>query len=289
MTGILLAACAACSGFAVFVVLNGWIGRWDERRGRERLEKIVRPSGSGFPSAENRTIGFVAARRALDSHLLRGYRTRLADWTRREASPEGSGPERILVLQAVAGLGAGALFAVLTGSLPAALAAVVVGAAIPALRLREKALLRERRILAGVPDALEGFALCVEAGLTLDQAMEHYHRDSGEGPLRDEFGKVLNATRAGSSRREALTALRDRLGLPDISLFVTTVVNAERTGAAVSGTLKRLSAILRDKQVQRAEKAVQEMPVKMLLPLVLCIMPVTFLVLFGPVVLQLFR
>jgi tight adherence protein C len=129
----------------------------------------------------------------------------------------------------------------------------------------------------------------VEAGLTLEQSFDQYHRNASPGPLRDEFSKVLQQTRTGSSRKEALGSFRDRLQLTDVSLFVTSVVHAEKSGAGIAHTLKQLSATLRDKQVQRAEKTVQELPVKMLMPLLFCIMPVTFLILFGPVVLQLIK
>ena len=74
--------------------------------------------------------------------------------------------------------------------------------------------------------------------------------------------------------------------MTDFSLFSTSVIQAERFGTGISKTLQQLSMTIRDKQSQRAEKAVQEMPVKLLFPLILFIMPVTFLIIFGPIVLQ---
>jgi tight adherence protein C len=79
------------------------------------------------------------------------------------------------------------------------------------------------------------------------------------------------------------------LALTDFSIFVSSVAQAERFGTGVARTLRQLSLTLRDKRTQKAEKEVQELPVKLLLPLILCIMPVTFLIIFGPVVLQFMR
>ena len=77
--------------------------------------------------------------------------------------------------------------------------------------------------------------------------------------------------------------------MTDYSLFCASLIQAERFGTGVSKILRQLSLTTRDKQTQRAEKTVQEMSVKMLVPLILFIMPVTFLIIFGPILLQFFR
>jgi tight adherence protein C len=98
---------------------------------------------------------------------------------------------------------------------------------------------------------------------------------------------VVQQVQAGSSRKDALVSLNQRLDLTDVALFASSVVHAEKAGTGVGTVLRRLGATLRDKQAQRAEKEVQELPVKLLLPLLLCIMPVTLLVLFAPILLRL--
>jgi tight adherence protein C len=97
---------------------------------------------------------------------------------------------------------------------------------------------------------------------------------------------MLEQTRSGSSRKMALEAVSSRLQLTDFSLFTTSLINAEKFGTGISKILRQLSLTMRDKQTQRAEKAVQELPVKLLFPLIFFIMPVTFLIIFGPIVLQ---
>jgi hypothetical protein len=144
---------------------------------------------------------------------------------------------------------------------------------LPILTLQDEARRREGRILRELPDALNPSSLCVEAGLTLDQAWAHYLEGREPHPWSEELSLVVRQVQAGSSRKDALAALSQRLDLTDVSLFVSSVTHAERTGTGVGATLRRLGATLRDKQTQRAEKAVQELPVKLLLPLLLCVMP----------------
>lgn len=197
-------------------------------------------------------------------------------------------PAQILGYQVLASISGAVVFGLLADSPFLALIAFVMGGALPLLWLRDNALRRERSLLRELPNSLEILSLCSEAGLSLEQALDQYLKNSKPGPLRDELSNVLQQARSGSSRKSALESVSLRLDLTDFSLFTTSLIQAERFGTGIAKTLRQLSITLRDKQTQRAEKAVQEMPVKMLLPLILFIMPVTFLIIFGPIVLQFF-
>jgi Flp pilus assembly protein TadB len=188
--------------------------------------------------------------------------------------------------QIIGSVGAALLFGLVSGSLELAALAFLIGAFLPVIWLRDKALAREAKVLAELPNALEILSLCSEAGLSLEQAMDQYVKNTKPGPLKDEFTGMLEQTRSGSSRKMALEGVRDRLQLTDFSLFTTSLINAEKFGTGISNILRQLSLTMRDKQTQRAEKAVQELPVKLLFPLIFFIMPVTFLIIFGPIVLQ---
>jgi tight adherence protein C len=177
----------------------------------------------------------------------------------------------------------------LTQNILVSFAAACLGALLPVSWIRDRALRREGGILRELPNALEILSLCVEAGLSLEQGLVQYLENTGSQPLAYEFSKVLEQTRMGASRKEALQAMNSRVNLTDVSLFVTSIIHAEKFGTGVSKTLRQLSATLRDKQAQRIEKKVNELPVKMLLPLLLFIMPVTFLIIFGPVLLSFFN
>lgn len=203
--------------------------------------------------------------------------------------PSSLKPVHFLGTQALAALMSGCFFALLSGSAMITLLAFFLGLLLPLLWLRDRALERERTLLRELPNMMEILSLCSEAGLSLEQGMEQYAASAKAGPLREEIAGLLNQTKSGSSRKSALQEVASRIALTDFSLFTTSVIQAERFGTGVAKTLRQLSMSLRDKQSQRAEKALQEMPVKLLLPLVFCIMPVTFLVIFGPILLQFFN
>lgn len=167
--------------------------------------------------------------------------------------------------------------------------AFVMGFVIPVFWLRDKAFEREKKILRELPNALEILSLCSEAGLSFEQAIDQYLKNCKSGPLKDDFSEITEQTRTGSNRKNALESIGRRLNLTDFSLFTTSLLQAEKFGTGIAKTLQQLSLTMRDKQSQRAEKAVQEMPVKMLFPLILFIMPVTFLIIFGPILLQFFK
>jgi tight adherence protein C len=220
--------------------------------------------------------------------ILRPYFEFLAGWIRRCAQTTVT-PEQIAAYQVIFFLGAFFLFWFLINSLLIALGTAFLAAALPVSLLRDKALRRESKILRELPNALEILSLCVEAGLSLEQGLSQYLENGKPQPLGEEFTQVLEQAKMGSSRKEALRAMALRLNLTDVSLFVTSIIHAEKFGTGIAKTLRQLSATVRDKQAQRIEKAVNELPVKMLLPLLLFIMPVTFLIIFGPVLLSFFN
>lgn len=195
-------------------------------------------------------------------------------------------PAHLLGYQFLCGVGIALFLGLLLESGLMAFLGFLSGFSFPLIWLKDKALLREKKLIRELPNALEIISLCCEAGLSLEQGMDQYLKNTKPGPLREEFAGVLEQTRSGSSRKNALEAVSTRLDLTDFSLFTTSLVHAERFGTGVAKTLRQLALTMRDKQSQRAEKAVQEMPVKMLIPLILFIMPVTFLIIFGPILLQ---
>jgi tight adherence protein C len=195
-------------------------------------------------------------------------------------------PAQILGYQILSSVFAFLFFELLSQSLELAFFAFLLGAALPLFWIRDQVARREKGLLRDLPNALEILSLCSEAGLSLEQALDQYLKNTKKGPLREELGGILELTRSGSNRKAAFESVSSRLDLTDFSLFTTSLIQAERFGTGIAKTLRQLSLTLRDKQSQRAEKAVQELPVKMLFPLILFIMPVTFLIIFGPILLQ---
>ena len=136
-----------------------------------------------------------------------------------------------------------------------------------------------------LPDVLDLLTVSVEAGLGFDGAL-HKVSEKMKGALVEECSRLLNEMRVGVPRRNALVAMADRCNLPDISIFTTSLIQADQLGVSISNVLRVQSAAMREKRKQRAQEAAMKAPVKMLLPLVLFIFPTIFVILLGPAILQ---
>lgn len=154
--------------------------------------------------------------------------------------------------------------------------------------LQNRARVRQDIIVSSLPDFADQIAICVQAGLSLDQAMRRTAQ-SNEGPIADEFKRFLRDVRIGAARSEAYEALQSRIDLPDMSSFVRSITNAERNGVSVAEVLAIQADELREKRRQRAEERAMRLPVLMLFPMVTCILPPLLAVLLGPPLIELFR
>jgi tight adherence protein C len=160
---------------------------------------------------------------------------------------------------------------------------------IPRFMLKKKLAERQRRIRLGLPDALDLTVICVEAGLSLDQAMMRVGEDlkHAHPELSGEFHLFDLETRAGKPRVEALRNLSERTGVEDIRSLVGTLIQTDRFGTSVAQALRVHSDSLRTERRQRAEEQAAKTTVKMIIPLVLFVMPSLIFVTVGPAVIQL--
>lgn len=150
---------------------------------------------------------------------------------------------------------------------------------------------RQRELFEVFPDALDLMRVCVEAGLGLDAAIARVGdelRLQSEA-LYEEMHLVSLELRAGASRERALRNLALRMGLEDVDALVAMLIQADRFGTSISESLRVHSDGLRVKRRQQAEEAAAKVPVKILFPLVFCIMPALFVVLLGPAVISAIR
>jgi tight adherence protein C len=162
-----------------------------------------------------------------------------------------------------------------------------MGAALPAVWLRDRIAARRARLLRSLPFCLDIITLCVEAGLNFQGALAQAVAKGPTGVLRDELQRCLRDMRAGKPRAEALKALAERLGEPAVTQFVSAVVQAEAMGMNLGPVLRAQADQRRAERFLRAEKLAMQAPVKMLLPLIGFIFPCTFIVLFFPIAMKL--
>ncbi len=160
----------------------------------------------------------------------------------------------------------------------------VVCAVMPFIWLRDQVQKRHLDILADLPFHLDLLTLCVEAGLDFAAGVMKMVDKGRAGPLRDEFVRFLGELRIGKTRAEALEAMSERVGLQQLSSFLSALIQADRMGTGLARTLRAQAEQLRVERFQRAETKAGEAPVKMLLPLVLFIFPTIWIILAAPLI-----
>jgi tight adherence protein C len=153
--------------------------------------------------------------------------------------------------------------------------------------LRDQVKKRHHRITRELPYNLDLLTLSVEAGLDFQAAVATVVQKGKKGPLGDELMLMLKQLRLGKTRQEALRLMAENVNLDALSSFVNALIQADRMGTSLGKVLRIQSTQLRIERTQRAEKLANEAPVKMLFPLIACIFPTVFMVLFGPIIFQL--
>ena len=194
------------------------------------------------------------------------------------------------IVGAVVGLAVALLFSLMLGAgtpvrLAVVLGGLVVGFFGPNLYLYQKAYDRSLQIQRDLPDAIDLMTISVESGLGFDAAVQQVSRNT-DGPLADEFSRVLREMQIGQGRAAALRAMSDRTNVADLKSFVSSMVQADSFGVPVGQVLRVQSSEMRVKRRQRAEEKAQQVPVKITVPLIFCILPCLFVAVMGPAVIS---
>jgi tight adherence protein C len=241
---------------------------------RERIEQALDPFSKALPLSPtdtNRTRGWLIEagyREARHMTIYQGVRVLFA----------AIGFVTVLLISGVK-------------SPPLLIGVTGLGFFIPRFFLKRMINERQTRIRLGMPDALDLTVICVEAGLSLDQALlrvgedlRHAHPD-----LSDEFYLMNLELRAGKPRAEALRNLYNRTGVDDVKSLVTTLVQTDRFGTSIAQALRTQAEVSRTKRRQRAEERAAKLGVKLVFPLVFCLFPAMYVVTLGPAIIKFVR
>lgn len=165
----------------------------------------------------------------------------------------------------------------------------VLGYFLPDLFLNFLIKRRQRELMNTFPDALDLVRICVSSGLGLDAAISRVGDEIRlvSPTLAEEFEQLSLELRAGSSRENALNNLAIRTGLKDIEALVAMLKQANRFGTNVTEALHIFSEDLRAKRKTRAQEIAAKIPVKISMPIILCIFPALFVVILGPAIIGL--
>ncbi|MBA3652666.1 MAG: type II secretion system F family protein [Actinobacteria bacterium] len=178
----------------------------------------------------------------------------------------------------------------LTGSSAWATVALCGAASVmgPSASLKRKIAKRRAAVQASLPDVLDLLTISVEAGLGFEQALDRTVA-AVPGPLTEEMGRMLGEVRAGVRRADAMRALDERIGVPEMHSFTLAVLQADTFGISISRVLRSQADESRIRRRQVAQEKAQKAPVKMLIPMVFCIFPSLFVVVMGPAALNIFK
>jgi tight adherence protein C len=193
---------------------------------------------------------------------------------------------RIFAALLAAGLAAFCIKALHSNAWHWALIFGVFGYFYPLIWLSDVRKRRRKEVLKSLPVYLDFITLGVEAGLNLTGAIKQSMEKGPPGALRHEFYMVVRDLRAGVPRADALRRMETRLDMQEVTAFVGTVIQAEKMGARLGPVLRAQAEQRRIERFQRAEKLAMEAPVKLILPLIMFIFPVTFIVLAFPIVMK---
>jgi tight adherence protein C len=183
--------------------------------------------------------------------------------------------------------------AAIASFLPALLLAAAVGAVagwlLPGILIGMSARQRAKEVAAAMPEALDLLVICVDAGLSLEDALVRVVAELGQSrpALADELALTSADLQILPSRDEALMRMAERVDLPSIRSVVMTLSQTLQYGTPLAQALRVISAQMRDDALIQLEERANQLPALLTVPMMLFIMPTIFLVVGGPAAIQL--
>lgn len=211
-------------------------------------------------------------------------------------NPVGWDPEKVAAFKAVGGL-AGLVFGLMLALTlgwggPARIALIAVPAVIfflmPSAYISQRAVNRQTELQRALPDTMDLLTISVEAGLGFDAALAQVTRNV-PGALSEEVARTLQEMQIGVSRVDAFRHLAERTDVEELNAFVLAMIQADMFGVSVAKVLRAQARELRQKRRQRAERMAMKVPVKIVFPMIFCILPAIFVVVLGPAVIRFFE
>lgn len=155
----------------------------------------------------------------------------------------------------------------------------------PSFYLKSRVRGHQQKIRDQLPDALDLLSVCIEAGLSFDIALVKV-AEKLKGPFIDELLMVHREIQMGRTRREALNNLGESTDIPELKTFISAIIQAEQLGIPIINVMRIQSAQLRVTRKQLAQEKALKAPVKITIPMVVFIFPVTFIIILGPTILS---
>lgn len=303
MTGFDPLALAVVAVFVAVVFLIVWIGLGVTRAREEMIDRLALYGRSNAPTVRDDELAKPLAQRTIGPIVLKlsgflkrftpvGYLDKKQHQLMLAGSPGNLDAPALVVIKLL-GTGLGLILSFLivdyggstTQRIVLFVFPVVLGFFGPDAWLSRKVEERRLAMQRALPDLLDLMVISVEAGLGFDSALSRVVA-TVPGPLSEEFFRMLQETRVGVSRRDAMRHLMDRTDLDELRSFLLAMIQAEAFGVTIANVLRVQADEMRTKRRQRAQEKAFAAPVKMVFPLVFCIFPALFIVLLGPAGIQ---
>ena len=270
---LIIVGCGIAASLIAYAVVLEW-----------QRERMMRGSDSGLRNGFQLIVDWFAhrigklplgkARKYLKARcVLAGYE-------------DGLDPERVIVRAIMTSILFVVLYIWLSDSLSylSLCIALIFGCGFIGGKLVLRARARKAEIERALPTTMDMLALSVEAGLDFGQAISRIVAASKTNALTRELERLVAELKLGVARADALARMAKRIRVPSLNALASTLIQADRFGAPIGPTLRAHSQRVRGERMMRAEKAGTMAAQKALIPLIVCIMPVTFIVIFGPLV-----
>lgn len=168
---------------------------------------------------------------------------------------------------------------------------LAAGWVLPRFLLEKKVAKRQQILRLSLPDALDLMVVSIEAGLGLDQSIQHVAKELvvSHPQLSEEMSLVNLEMRAGKRRSEALRNLAERTGEPEIRKLIAILIQNDRFGTSMGESLRTHSDFMRVRRRQEAEERAGKVGVKLVFPIFFFILPSMLVVAAGPGILQVFK
>ena len=286
LTLIAVALLAASCGYLTFAIAAGpSAGKIRAMENLRRGVPVPQSAAAAHPitsSGKGRNISTLSK-----TLVPKGSRTRLEQMLARAGRPIAWPIERLITVKVALTVVSPLMAAMFLFKAPSPMLAIlgvlfaVILYFLPELRLYSLGMERRAKITLELADTLDQMSIAVEAGLGFDAAMVRVAKN-GSGVLAAELIRTLQDVQVGMTRRAAYEDLVERTQVPDLKQFIRSIIQAEAYGLALSSVLNTQAAEMRMKRRQRAEAKAMQIPVKVIFPLMLCILPVLFMVVMGP-------
>ena len=280
-----------------FILISGMRGPTPLERAAETIDVAYAPASAAPVEEKAKEKPFAPAVQQVVSLGRRvtpkGATAKLQRWLDLAGNPPNWPPERLMEMQGIGLI----VFAVLAGLLTLALgfnlvwivfctiAFAGIGFWAPFIVVYDIGLRRQQAIRRELPDAIDLLTLSVEAGMGFEGAVAQISATM-PGSLAREFARMLHEMQMGMRRADALRALADRTTVIELRTVSTSLLQATELGIPIVDVLREQAKEMRVRRRQNAETAAAKVPVKVVFPLVLCLLPALFIVVIGPGVIR---